>query len=130
MANRLAVGGIGLGELVAEPFALTGIRWLDLRRQGQLGASLVKVFAWFHHLGAEPDRFVAWMWIRQIGREVRRVEGVTVARGGGDEDGDLRPGSPDGVRSGTRTVNVACPAAGKWTHGEEPASREQVSPDS
>ncbi len=90
--HRLAIVGIGLGVVVAEQFALTGIHQRDLRRQGQFEARLVEGFARLHHLGAEPDRFVTRPWIRQTGRKVRRVKHVAVARGGVDQDVDLGPG--------------------------------------
>ncbi len=101
--HRLAIVGIGLGELVAEPFALPGVRGRDLRWQGQLKARLVERLARLHDFGAEPDRLVALLWIRQPGRKVRRVEGVTIARRGVDQDGDLRPGRPHGERMIVRT---------------------------
>ena len=62
--DRLAVGRIGLGELVTEQFALTGVRRRDLWRRRQFEARLVEVLARVHHFGAEPDRFVARLWIR------------------------------------------------------------------
>jgi len=36
--HRLAIVGIGLGELLAEQFALPGVRRRDLRRRRQLEA--------------------------------------------------------------------------------------------
>ncbi len=90
--NRLAVGGIGLGIVVAEKFALAGIRRSIRRRRVQFEAGLVEVLSRLHHLRAEPERFVTWLGIRQPGRTIRRVEGVAVTRGGVDQDGDLRLG--------------------------------------
>jgi hypothetical protein len=58
----------------------------------RLEARLVERFGRLHHLGPEPDRIVTKPWIRQTGPEVRRLEGVTIARRGVDEDGDFRPG--------------------------------------
>jgi len=90
--HRLVLG-IGLGGVVAEEFRLGRIlRW----RGGQLEASLIEVLARFHDLRAKPDRRVTGLWIRQSGREVRRVDRVAIARGGIDENGNLRPGWPVG----------------------------------
>jgi len=94
--HRLAVVGIGLGIVVTEQFALPGVRRRDLRRRGQLETGLVERFARLHNFGAEPDRLVARLWIRQTGREVRRVEGVTIARRGVDQDVDFGPGRTRG----------------------------------
>ena len=87
-----------LTHLVVEkgraPLTLDAYR-RDLRRWGQFEARLVERFARLHDFGAEPDRLAARLWIRQPGREVRRVERVKVAGGGIDQDVDSRP---DGVR--------------------------------
>jgi hypothetical protein len=101
--HRLAVRGVGLGLVVAEQFALPGVGRRDLRRRRQLEAGLVEVLARLHDLNAEPDRFVARLRIRKTVREVPRVEGVTIARGGVDQDGDLRPGRPHGEGMIVRT---------------------------
>ena len=57
--HRLAIVGLGRGELVAEQFALPGVRRPELRWQGQLKARLVERFARLHDFGAEPDRLAA-----------------------------------------------------------------------
>jgi len=73
--DRLGIVGIRLGIVLAEQFALPGVRRRDLRRRRQLEARLVEVLARLHHLGPVPDRLVAWPRIRQTGREVRRRAG-------------------------------------------------------
>jgi len=59
--HRFAVGGVGLGGVVAEEFRLGRIlRW----RGGKIEASLIEVLVRFHYLRAKPDRLVTGLRIQ------------------------------------------------------------------